>query len=64
MARFHSIMNSNNLHHRLLLKIRLRVTRRAVINPNKFPLELNQLALHQIFSAAVMLHTALLIGFF
>jgi len=25
---------------------------------------LNQLALHQIFSAAVMLHTALLIGFF
>jgi len=35
---------------------------RAVINPKNFPLESNQLAHHQIFSAAVMLNTASSIG--
>jgi len=62
MTRIQPIMNSNNLHHRLISKIRLRVTGRAIINPNNFPLESNQLAHHQIFSAAVMLHTTLSIG--
>ncbi len=55
-------MNSNNLHHHLILKIRLRVTRRVIINPNNFPLESNQITHHQIFSTAVMLRTALSIG--
>ena len=48
---------SINLYH-LISKIRLRVTRRAIIRLNNFPLELNQLTHHQIFSAAVVLHTA------
>jgi hypothetical protein len=62
MAGFHSITNSNDLHYHLILKIRLRITRRAIINPNNFPLELNQLTHHQIFPAAVALHAALSIG--
>jgi hypothetical protein len=39
MTRFDPITNSNNLHHHLIPKIRLRVTGRAIINPNNFPLE-------------------------
>ena len=62
MTRFNPITNNDNLHHRFITKIRLRVTGRAIINPNNFPLESNQLAHHQIFSAAVMLHTAASIG--
>jgi hypothetical protein len=62
MARFHFITNSNNLHHCFTSKIRLRVTGRAVINLNSFPFESNQLALYQIFSAAVILRTASSIG--
>jgi hypothetical protein len=59
MAGFHSITNRNDLHHHLILKNRLRITRSAIINLNKFPLESNQLTHHQIFPAAVVLHTAL-----
>jgi hypothetical protein len=59
MAGIHSIMNSNDLHHRLISsKISLRITRSAIINPNNFPHESNQLTHHQIFPAAVMLHAA------
>jgi hypothetical protein len=52
---------SINLYH-LISKIRLRVTRRAIIHQNNFPFESNQLTHHQIFSAAVVLHTASSIG--
>jgi len=62
MTRFDPITKSNNLHHHLIPKIWLRDTGRAIINPNNFPLESNQLAHHHIFSTAVMLHTAASIG--
>jgi hypothetical protein len=62
MTRFNPIMNNDNLHHRFIPKIRLRVTRRAIIHPNNFPLKPNQLSHHQISSAAVVLHTAASIG--
>jgi hypothetical protein len=55
-------MNSNDLHHRLITKIRLGIARSAIINLNNFPLESSQLTHQQIFPTAVMLHAALTIG--
>jgi hypothetical protein len=62
MTRFDPITNNNDLHHRFIPKIRLRVARRAIIHPINFPFKPNQLSHHQISSAAVMLHTAASVG--
>jgi hypothetical protein len=37
MTGVHSIPNNNYLHHHLILKVRLRITRRTIINPNSLP---------------------------
>jgi hypothetical protein len=59
MAGLHSFTDSNNLHHH---KIRLRITRRTLINLSHFPLELKKLNHHHIFPTALMLHAASSIG--